>query len=153
QSGESNMVKALEQAQASPNAASMKPFIDALMKSGLLTTQPGQPELVKAGVGFIDLGSAEGQKPGLGLYVSAHDGQNLKNALTSIETVFKDEGYEPVRRAASPEGFSIALKAAGEGAPDLGNVHFVANERLMAVVTQEALVDRLFGQSADNGMK
>lgn len=148
QGGSSNLLKALEQADASGKGQELKPFIDVLMKTGLLTTQPGQAEVLKSAVGFIDLSNA----PAVAVYASANPGNNLKDKLTEIETVFKNEGYSVTKRSAAPDGFSLQLKNQNPGAPNIGAIAFAANEGLLAISTQENLIQRLFTATTDSGV-
>lgn len=151
--GNTNLVKMLEQAQATGKADAIKPFVDVLIKTGLITTNPQQPEVIRSGIAFVDAAPNSGTKPGLGLYLSANSGSNLKEKLAQIQAVFQSEGYQVTKRAGAPDGFNVAIKAKDAGAPEIGTVSFVANEATMAVATQDTLIDRAFAANPDNGMK
>lgn len=152
QGGSSNFIKAIEQADPTGQSAPLKPFLDVLQKTGLLTSQPGQPEVLKAAVAFVDLGPAGALNPAVGIYANANPGQNLKNKLAEIETVFKNEGYPIAKRTTAPDGFTIDIKGEVPDAPKVATVIFAANESSLAVATQEPLIARLFDANSDNGM-
>lgn len=145
--GHSNILQALKQIESTPQAAYVKPFIDAVTKTGLLTTEPGQPEVVRSGLAYLQVSETASSIPALGFLLVGYPGQDLKPKLAELETVFKNEGYGPVKREGSPGGFSIPIRMAGEQSPPIGNIHFVATDSMLAVATQE---NQLAGLLAPN---
>ncbi len=149
----SSILEALKKIDSTPEAAPIKPFLDALTKTGIITTEPGQPAVVQAGVGFLDPTGGAAHKPGAGLFILGAPGQDLKTKLKVFEETFAAEGYSPVKRSGNPEGFSIPIKPPAPEAPALGSIHFVASADKLAVVTDEGNIARLFGDPSDDGMQ
>ncbi|MBN8548173.1 MAG: hypothetical protein J0M12_02535 [Deltaproteobacteria bacterium] len=152
QNGSANLIKTVEQLDATGKGDALKPFIDVLLKTGIIASSPGQPEVLRSGVAFIDLGTTPTAKPGLGVYVMGNAGVNLNEKLAQIEQTFKDQGFAIAKHEGPPASFSIELKDKDPGAPSFGTAYFAANENLLGVVTQEALLARLFNPASDNGI-
>lgn len=146
----SKISKALEQLRANPASGEIAPFLDAILKSGLLG-EDGKPPVVASAVAFVDPGSAEKQ-PALGAFMTGRKGTNLQEQLAVLKNTFQTEGYNVADYAGPPAGFTVAGPQLPDGSSALGKLFLVADASRAAIVTQESLIQRFFGDAPDNGI-
>jgi hypothetical protein len=98
-------------------------LVEVAKKTGLIATEPNQPEAVRQGAFWV-AADLESKKPAGGMLLLGAKGVNLKDKLGAIQETLKQEGLTPVKQQlGSIEGFSIAIPASVPDAQNPGEAN------------------------------
>jgi hypothetical protein len=120
--------------------AEVEKLVEIFIKSGVLTTSAGEPEVIRDGAAFLTLATGN-SKPSFAVYAHSDQNSNLKDKLTAIESLLKSEGFTPQKRSQAPEGFSVSI-----GGEQPITLHFAAVIDALAISSSEELLAGGFAQ-------
>lgn len=146
----------IKQAEATADPDTQKYFkiYDALVQTGLWTTNPDQQEGISKGVLFFDIDGGT-KLPQAALYANGREGINVQEKIAAIQKTMNEQGIKTAEEkvAGSQYAFTIALNEAVEASSPVGKLTVAANPNKFAIATTPALASRYFAENAENGIE